>query len=130
MTPWHLVAAGLVFSASGCSSGIQATGSVTLGGEPLLEGSAAFEPSGDLATMAPSCIAPIVNGTFHTPDDRPLMPGTYDVWIRPAELIPGGEKGSVQFVPWKTEVTLTKRGGPIAIDVPRKQRLDNHAAPE
>lgn len=123
MSPWHIVAAGLLFSAVGCSSGVQATGTVTLGGEPLVEGSAAFEPSGDLASVAPSCTAPIVNGTFQTPGNRPLTPGTYDVWIRPSEF-------GVQFVPTKVELTVARNSGPIVIDVPRKQRLENQAAPD
>jgi hypothetical protein len=109
----------LLIAASGCGrSGIQATGTVTFGGEPLAAGSAAFEPVGDLATVAPACTAPIVDGSFQTPDDRPLMAGKYEVWIRPAELSIGVTNAPQQFTPWKTEVTLVNGGGPIAIDVP------------
>jgi hypothetical protein len=119
--PWHLVVAGFLVAALGCNSGVQATGNVTLDGKPLMAGSAAFEPSGELAKVAPSCTAPIINGAFQTPGNRPLKPGTYVVWIRPAAMVPGGSTASEQFEPWSTEVTVSKDGGPIVIAVPTKQ---------
>lgn len=122
---WGLVAGIFLALGVGCGGGdglelYGVTGKVTYDGEPVSNGSISFEPAA--GTTGPASGSGLAeDGTYEVPDEKGLVPGTYNVRItgnrKTGRQVPAGPPtppGSMvdevaQYIPaqYNTKTTLT-----------------------
>lgn len=120
-----LLATFFAFVFTGCSpSGVNVTGSVKYGDNPMVLGLITFEPQAGSGTTGAGTTVPVRDGQFTVPPEKLIKPGKYTVRISPPEIGSGVDLKNVppQFPLWETQVEVKEGMAPLEFAVPEMKK--------
>ena len=110
---------------AGCSpSGVNVTGSVKYGENPMVLGLITFEPQAGSGTTGAGTTVAIRDGQFTVPADKQIVPGKYMVRISPPEIGSGVDLRNVppQFPLFETPIEVKPGMAPLEFQVPEMKK--------